>query len=237
MLDCSRLAEAIFHRIAWRICRAGLLAAAVPLIAPAFAASDPIVFDIPAQSLNTALETYSIATGREVVYHGGLAAGRKSSRLKGSYAAEVALKLLLEGTGMTPRYMADDAFVLVPGAATGKLSLTAETAPAAVSDYYGQIQAGIRDAICAHPRTEPGEYRIVVSFWIGTSGTVSRAELLGSSGDRMRDDAIVRTIRNLSIAKPPPSGFAQPITLMIAPVFRDVMSGCPVSGVPVKLQP
>ena len=73
----------------------------------------PVAFNIPAQSLASALNAYSITTLYEVVYNGQLAVGRQSAAVKGNFTPEAALQLLLEGTGLLPHYMAADAFVLV----------------------------------------------------------------------------------------------------------------------------
>ncbi|WP_055037568.1 TonB family protein [Blastochloris viridis] len=226
--------------MAVQISRAICLAlAAVPLIAPAIAASDDIVFDIPPQSLDTALEFYSVAAGREVVYDGRLATGRQSRSLKGAYSAEAALRVLLEGTGISPRFMSTDAFVLVPDVAISKPSPSEDMVPpVAISRYYGDIQAALKRALCGNDLTQPGNYRVVVSFWIGTGGTVSRVELLGSSDDRYRDGVIIQTIRALSINRPPPPGFAQPVTLMVVPRLQGAAIDCPAAALqPVKMQP
>ena len=186
-----------------------------------------MAFDIPAQPLHAALETYGVTTGREVVYNGKLAIGRQSAAVRGVFAPEVALQILLQGTGLSPRYTAADAFVLVPSpndSATSPLVNT--TPPAAVAHYYGRIQSSLRLAFCSNTRTQPGDYRIAVSFWIGSSGSVSRVELLGSTGNGDLDAAIEHTMRGLEIGVPPPAGFAQPVTLVVAPQSAGATRDC-----------
>jgi hypothetical protein len=185
-----------------------------------------VQFDIPAQALTAALESYSVATGRQVVYNGNLAGGRSSMTIHGWLTPDQALEGLLQGTGLAPRYLAADAFMLEPSP-LGEGSLINTAPPAAVAQYFGQLQMGLKRAFCADRRLQPGSYRVAVSFWIGPSGSVSRADLLGTTGDAARDDAIGRAIYGLAVGSPPPAGFAQPVVLVVEPqaVTRDCASG------------
>lgn len=194
-----------------------------------------IAFDIPAQSLASALEAYSVAAGREVVYNGKLAIGRQSTSIRGVFTPEVALQELLEGTGLSPRYVAADAFMLMPSVPDPRPTNTAS--PVVVASYYGRIQASLKSAFCANSRTQPGDYRAVVSFWIGASGAVSRVELLGSTGDRNLDATIDQTIRGLIVGAPPPQGFAQPVTMMVTPQSSGMTQDCKAALRPVKAGP
>lgn len=219
------------------------LAASEPVTAPLSVAQREVevssvgktAFDIPAQSLASALEAYSTLTRREVLYNGKLAIGRESTGVKGIFTPETALQMLLEGTGLSPRYMAADAFVLAPSILDPRLVNTAS--PAAVAGYYGRIQAGFKHAFCANSRTQPGAYRVAVSFWIGSSGTVSRVELLGSTGDPDLDATIERTTRGLVVGAPPPHGFGQPVTIMVAPQTPGMTRDCQAAWLPVRAGP
>jgi TonB family protein len=206
-------------------CRALCLALSIMLCTGFAAASDQIAFDIPAQSLASALEIYSVATSREVVYNGELAIGRQSTSVKGVFTPEIALQLLLEGTGISSRYMAADAFVLVPSGTDALPNSSARMASPAITGYYGLIQASLKRAFCAKSRTRPGGYRVAVSFWIGSSGTVSRTELLGSTGDPDLDSVVDQTIRGLNIGAPP-AGFSQPVTLIVTPEEPGMTRDC-----------
>ncbi len=219
-------------------CHALCLALSVTLCADlALGASDQITFDIPAQSLASALEIYSVATSREVVYNGKLAIGRQSTSVKGVFTPEAALQLLLKGTGVSSRYMAADAFVLVPNGTDALPNSSASMASPVVGSYYGRIQASLKRAFCANSRTWPGGYRVAVSFWIGSYGTVARTELLGSTGDRDLDSAIDQTIRGLTIGAPP-SGFAQPVTLIVTPEEPGMTRDCQAAeSLPVRAAP
>src|SRR5262249_40095830 len=74
----------------------------------------PILFDILAQPLETALDAYGAASGVQVLYRTSLTAGRRSARVRGILMPEAALNALLAGTGLTARYTTDDSFTLVP---------------------------------------------------------------------------------------------------------------------------
>lgn len=188
-----------------------------------------IIFDISAQPLASALEVYSIRTGLEVVYNGKLAVDRQSTSVEGAFTPELALRMLLEGTGLSPRYMAADAFVLVEDAQRNPARNTAP--PIVVTRYYGRIQNSLKHAFCANRLTEPKKYRVAVSFWIGASGAVSRAELLGTTGSADLDAIIEKMVRGLLIG-PPPSDFAQPVTLVVAPQSSGTTRDCQVTGMP-----
>jgi hypothetical protein len=83
----------------------GAMAQATP--EGATTADRPISFDIPSQPLASALESYSAATGREVLYNSNLIRDRKSRSLAGALNPDAALERLLDGTGLSPRYLAD----------------------------------------------------------------------------------------------------------------------------------
>jgi hypothetical protein len=113
-----------------------------------------IEFDIPAQSLAPALEAYSTATGIVAVYNGKLAVGRQSSRVRGRYAPQTALSLLLSDSGLVAQYTTRDAFVLVPAPAEtaivktpSAIGLTAlARQDAAEQRFSGLVQPGINQS-------------------------------------------------------------------------------------------
>jgi hypothetical protein len=203
---------------------------------PAAERGSLIAFDIPTQSLASALDAYSVIAHREVVYNGQLAIGRQTAGVRGYFTPEAALQRLLEGTGLLPRYMAADAFVLV---ADDNPPMPINTAPPdVVIRYYGRIQASLRQAFCANSYTRPGDYRVAVGFRIGQSGTVSQVALLGSTGDRDLDAMIATAIGGLAIGAPPPEGFAQPVILMVTPQSQATARDCEITGAQsVKVTP
>lgn len=64
----------------------------------------PMAFDIPAQSLASALNAFAETSGLQVSYPAELAQGRSSSSVTGMQTPEAALGLLLGGTGLTHRF-------------------------------------------------------------------------------------------------------------------------------------
>jgi hypothetical protein len=106
------------------VCRAFCLTLGLILIGnSAIAANDPAItseqrdgkvepsglmtFDLPAQPLISALETYGAVSGLQVVYESALANGSVCGSERRVYTRG-ALRMLLAGTGLSPRYMAAD---------------------------------------------------------------------------------------------------------------------------------
>jgi hypothetical protein len=177
--------------------------------------SRPIAFDLSAQPLDMALETYASLSGRQVVYGGDLATGRWSAPVKGSFTADVALQMLLTGTGLLARYMATDGFVLVPDPAQ-RSPLVNTAPPAVITEYYARIQAGLRRAFCADDGVRSKGYRVAAALWIGRSGDLMRGAMLDTTGDSGLDAALDRTIHSVVIGGTPPAGFAQPVVVLIS---------------------
>lgn len=82
-------------------------------------------FDIPAQALGDALMAFGRQSGLQVTAEGPLVEGRKSSAVAGRMAATQALSQLLAGTGLTFRYVGDNAVRLerAPVAENGAIQL------------------------------------------------------------------------------------------------------------------
>jgi hypothetical protein len=191
--------------------------------------AERITFDIPAQPLTTALETYSTVTGQEILYDAKLVVNRWSSAVKGLYTPPIALSILLGGTGLSPRSMVNNALMLQAVAPPVRQPLVTNTASsAAVTQYYGRIQSRLKAAFCADDGIQPGAYHVAVSFWIGATGIVSDVELLGTTGEPARDAMIDHTLRRLAIGASPPPGFAEPVTLVVAPWSTGMTPDCPV---------
>lgn len=83
--------------------------------------------NIPAQSLNTALEALGQKTGLHVFYANEIITGKTSPALSGSYTPQQAIEKLLAGTGLTYSFTANDV-VAVKEAESG--SDAASTLPA-----------------------------------------------------------------------------------------------------------
>ena len=199
-------------------------------------ASRQIAFHIPPQSLAGALQAYGQTTGVQVLYESNSAAGRMSAGLEGTYAADVALTLLLTGTELKVRYIRPDAITLaLPNAeGVGYAPAAAPLAPpdlslgrlrvrrtgdgdetARLQDYSQRVQMDIQNALRKNAKTRDGNYRAVLDIWIDPARTIERTELFRSTGDHERDSAVVATLRGLTISRPAPANTPQPVRVGI----------------------
>lgn len=172
----------------------------------------PIDFDIAAQPLVSALDAYSAATGLQVVYDATLAEGRRAQAVRGSMAPDVALQLLLEDTGLVAVYAAANAFTIVRAPAPRQAASMRGFMP-----YLAAVQGRVEEAFCRSSLTAPGGYRIKFRFWIGQGGEVLQPQLLGSTDDRARDQAIAALLRSVVIGRPPPPDMPQPVMMAVSP--------------------
>ena len=94
-------------------------------------------FDIPAQPLGAALNTFADTTGWQVSVPSELVSGINASGISGPYQPEEALEALLAGTGLTYRMTGTKAVTLVPGA----------VAPAATSPLLGEEKGAAPESV------------------------------------------------------------------------------------------
>jgi len=202
----------------------------------AFATEQPIEFDVPSQPLASALDAYIAATGFVVVYNGNLTTGQLSHAVTGRLMPKVALSLLLEDSGLVAEYTTSNAFVVLPApeqAGVEKkplaIALAALSQQGAIERRYsGLVQERVNSALCARRETEPGSYRAAISFWVGSSGQVTRLKLLSSTGDQQRDAAIVDIAGRAAIGEPPPPRMTQPFTMVVLPRSSGGAVDCPL---------
>lgn len=198
------------------------LALALTLMAgSALAQNERIVFDIPAQTLGSALERYSAVTGKDLLYNSNLASGRISNSIHGSMTSDAALVTLLGDSGLSPRLLANGSILLSPTPA----ALEAHTS-VAVAGYYGRIQARLRGALCQDADARPGHYRIVLRMSIDGHGRLTRYEQFGSGGSTEADAAIRRALGQLDFGAAPPAELRQPIVMAILPQALGVTMAC-----------
>jgi iron complex outermembrane receptor protein len=94
-------------------------------------ANDKVHVDIPAQSLSSALTQFGRDTGTEIVFTPDAVSEKVSTAIKGDFAKEKAISLLLSGTGLTYRVTAQGAIVInsTPGSkASGAGSVVGDQA-------------------------------------------------------------------------------------------------------------
>jgi hypothetical protein len=187
-----------------------------------------ILFDIPAQSLTSALEIYGETSSWEVLYNTNLATGHRSGAVQGRFTPEAALQRLLTGTSLVARYTNVKSVVLVPVPPTLAAQAPVNLPLSATSrqSYYGRIQERLTQALCRDGSAQPGHYRVAAQIWIGTDGSVVRSQRLSSTGRPQADSGIDQTLRNLRIGAPLPAGFAQPVTVVVVPQTPDVTLNC-----------
>ena len=90
-----------------RLCRALLFGVGLSICAQAAWAQDHrrVEFDIAAQAIDGALDKFAAATGFQVFYETALTAGHQSQSIKGMFDPAAALSLLLEGSGLTAKFI------------------------------------------------------------------------------------------------------------------------------------
>jgi hypothetical protein len=150
---------------------------------PSIPANVPTSFDIPAQPLVRALDAYSAATGLMVLYDSNLAEGHRSTAVSGVLMPDVAIRTLLEGTGLVV-FSAGRAFAIEAGPSDQQDGVV--TSNAAEMSYLALVQQAVERSFCEKPETKPGEYRAAVQFRIGISGEIL-SQLNGRSGPRQYD--------------------------------------------------
>ncbi len=182
-----------------------------------------INFDIPAQPLGGALNAYASATHIQLFVDASLTSGRRSAALHGVFTPEAGLFGLIAGTGLTALPIEDEGFTLIPlhemqaGKEGGEHQSDTRLSALQFADFSARLQRDLTVALCRREETRPGSYRTLVRLWLGPSGSVMRADLLTSTGDRARDETLLNALRSLAAGEPPPRGLPQPITLLLAP--------------------
>jgi hypothetical protein len=187
------------------------------------AGSGGITFTIPSQPLGAALEIYARISNREVLYDGALAVGRRSSEVDGVYTPQVALQILLAGTGLWADFK-DTNFFVVGLASAEKPIDGAGRQSSEQQRYYARLQASLRTAFCEN-RVPDGK-RVAARLWVGQWGQVLQVKTLTSSDGGKLDRSIETILYGLKLGDPPPVGFAQPITIVVLPDALDVRQDC-----------
>ncbi|GGF06543.1 hypothetical protein GCM10011611_10060 [Aliidongia dinghuensis] len=80
--------------------------------------------------------------------------------------------------------------------------------------------------LCRELGTRPGSYRAAMRLWLDPSGTVSRADLLSSTGDPVRDRRLHETLVGSGVGTPPPVALPQPVIVVILPRSPQVSGDC-----------
>lgn len=189
------------------------------------AAQTHYTFDVPAQPLPEALQSYGEITGVAVLIDARLSGGLRSTAVSGRYAPREALQRMLTGTGLAPHFVDNGAFTLVPAGSADTRDAVRVAAPTNTPSLPERtrqrgarvIQQSLEQALCGTPLTRPGRYRARLRIWLTEPDQRIRApELLESTGDAARDAAIVSRLRDLPLPGLP-ADLPQPITLLLLP--------------------
>ncbi len=82
--------------------------------------------------------------------------------------------------------------------------------------YANQVQAKIEDALRQNRQTRDAALRVQVRIWADSTGRVTRAQLVGSTGNAAIDSAITNEVLSgLQFQEPPPSDMPMPIVLRL----------------------
>lgn len=177
----------------------------------------PVSFEIPAQPLAQALDSFSIASGIDVFYNAAMAERRRSMPVIGTFTPQQAIAIMLSGSGYVARVTAPGSIAIVnhePGPAAAE----APFGPSRYEAYFSKVQARIDDVLCALPDRSAAEADMLLRIWLRPSGEVARAELL--SADQPGKPSVNRLVADaISVAKfaAPPGNMPQPLTLVVLP--------------------
>lgn len=114
------------------LCPALVLITAPLTPACAFAQVRTFRFDIPPQSLDSALRRYAQISGQQLAYDSQVLEGKTSHRLQGELGAAPALETLLDGTGLAALQLPSGVYRInvIPAAPVGKLPDREQASPA-----------------------------------------------------------------------------------------------------------
>ncbi|KAF1034129.1 MAG: hypothetical protein GAK35_04317 [Herbaspirillum frisingense] len=76
-----------------------------------------------------------------------------------------------------------------------------------------------------NPLIAPGSYRVALSLRVSNSGQVVQARLLDTTGSKARDADIIKTLRELRLARGPADP-GQPFVLLILPRAQAAVADC-----------
>ncbi len=189
-----------------------------------------VAFDIPAQPLASALETYSAISGTEVFYDAALAAGHRSTPVKGLFSRERGLEVLLRGTGYGPRTTGAGIVSVAPASRDlAQLDMGLRQSFHRYDYYFAALQARLSHALCNSDRAPVRSSEMIFRFWLSKSGEATRADLIASGGDPDEDRALVSAIEGLALNQPPPADLPEPITMAIFPPSAEERAECLVN--------
>ncbi|GGB95529.1 hypothetical protein GCM10007205_00940 [Oxalicibacterium flavum] len=173
---------------------------------------------IPALPLQQALDMFGARTGWSGLYLSSTTNNLWSTPLSGWYTPSQALRILLLGTGLRAHFTAANAFVLEQSDFDGAATDTR------VLGYDAVLQRGIRDAFCGDPFLAVRDFRAAIRLYVNTQGRIHRVDLLDTTGDARRDQAIVAALRGTHLAEVP-ADTQRPFFILLLPQSGS-LDGC-----------
>ncbi|WP_417797885.1 TonB-dependent receptor domain-containing protein [Terasakiella pusilla] len=110
-MDTAKLKSKFFERLRTSTC-AGALVLAVA-VSPALGDQVKYDIDIPASTLDKALNAFGTQAGVNIIYEGRLPTGLSAPRLNGAYDLETALQHLLGGSAYTYKILSDKSIAII----------------------------------------------------------------------------------------------------------------------------
>lgn len=176
--------------------------------------SEPAAFAIDSQPLHDALQAYSRATGRSVLYDAGQVAHLRSTAINGRLDPDAALAALLRGTGMQARFASTGAFVIVPVEPPAPAAAEGERRMALHAAFYGRAQRVATSILCADAGLAIGQYRLAISAYVSGSGVLQRVRA-AAQGHAELEPRIEASLEGARLDIGPPPTLAQPIVLLV----------------------
>ncbi|NIF86069.1 hypothetical protein F3J24_21560 [Comamonas sp. Tr-654] len=183
-------------------------------------------FNIAAQPLSEALAQYGKVSGQPALFDADLLRERYSHAIRGQWTPQQALKVLLQGTGLTVESFQSEhghTFVLKEAGEGAEGVLPSLSSFLTKSPHAGEMQSRILDLLCRNPHTKPGSYSLLMRFQLDEAGDVSEAKVLGTTGDTRRDAWLQQALQGFPLGFTPPAWMrGQPMTMLLEPGARGV---------------
>jgi protein TonB len=82
--------------------------------------------------------------------------------------------------------------------------------------YAGLVKNQILEQLSAEKQARRGEFSMMVRVWVRNDGSIDRVRVVGSSGNRERDQAIEQALSRMGrLSQAPPADMPEPISLRI----------------------
>lgn len=207
-------------------------------------------FDIPVQPLASALAQFATVSGVDIAYRQSLAAGRRSSPVRGEYPAPVALQMLLQGTGLAARFTSARAVIIYePGAIDAvaprrgaseapplRLGMAEVRAPVMIGArdrsghhrYAMAVQSEIREFLRTDGAYEGRSFRLEVRIAVDREGVIREVRIRRPSGEPDWDRHVVAALTGRVLSSPPPEDLSEPLSFeVVSDALADRRSGQP----------